>query len=224
MQLMKIIFLLLISSKFCYSQKQEMEELLSQVINREVPTSFHYFNLVDTSGKLYLDTSSFNEPIFRNLTLKKYPDFNVADFYNITDTEKVNWKFYKLSRSNIQSRNLIPKYETGYRTTKLISRKLPKTYIDSIKRTLDYNEIVVIYGKSWSEKRKKKKVHLKWKKHDSKIKEEDKVYYIFSKPIFSKDRHYSIIQIDTGSTRTIDLYKKVDGKWIWIYTIFSLTS
>jgi hypothetical protein len=126
------------------------------------------------------------------------------------DTSSINWKNYALDRAKCVKKR-INNYTHSYRIINILSYNSPDSVITQ-KRSKGI--IPVLIKKGMSKKRIQAETAKAIQKYDQSFSAEDKAYYTFSKPIFSKNRDFALISLNGSGTGCIYIFKLVDGKWI----------
>jgi len=210
-----ILFIFLSHCFLCFSQNNEIEELVNKASEIVVPKDFKYYNLVDSSFVLDIDRLANSNPLLEKF-IKNNPDFKLSEFPSLSNgLGKLNWNNYKIEKAHLYSYNDIPKFATHLKLVTIISDKTSKSELDSLNRIKKYNEVIVPVKERWSKKRVEKEVEKKWGERNQSVELENKKYFKFSTPIFSSDHKYAIIQLVTGGERSITyIFKKVNNYWI----------
>lgn len=216
-----ILFIFFILSISCLSQTLEIEKLVNKASTIVVPNDFKYFNLVDSSFILDIKCLISYNPQIQKF-IKDNPDFKSAEFLSTSNNlEKKHWHSYKINRVHLYPYNDIPKFTTHLRIIKEVPYKTPKSELDSLSRTKEYNQVIVPVKKWWSKKRGNREIEEKWAERHNNTKLEDKEYFKFSTSIFSLNYEYAVIEVITGGEgRVICVFKKVDDDWLFLSSIY----
>ncbi len=212
---------LLITTAFSFGQDSEIENLINQVAIDVVPNSFAYYFLVPKSRiqpKIYDSLKNYQ---IRELK-KTYTNLPLNLTYKSTN-KTTNWKMYNLKNVQYPSNKYInPIAPPRTKTVTFVKYNIKKQEYDSLVKTKPPHTIIVkkkwLWRKNriWKNKTFYEELITAWKK-DLKEKLEEKIYFQFSKPIFTKDKKYAIISVfknwrckGHGFTA---LYRKENGKW-----------
>ena len=198
-------------------QDKVVKGLMEQVVLDHIPVDFKYFNLIDTGLGIILGKGFYKEFEFKNIFMKKYNDFPLEYFIAYKASTSIIWLEYQLPKAKVYTYAQIPKFQSSARETKFLHHKLERSHIDSVKNNLDYTEIAIVYRGKLTRKRASKISKRKWRKHDMLIRKEDKSYFNFSNPIFSKDFKYAIVEVSTGSSSAKFIYLKTDNEWKQVF-------
>jgi len=217
-----INILLLIFTLSCFGQKTEIESLVNQIAYQEIPENFKFYYLVQKSlpQPEVLDSIS----LYRKTTLLRQ-DLNFPlEFINEKNNENVDWEKYDLKKVKY----VINEY--NYQTTspptskkvKFVKYNIDQEEFDSLIDSKKPHTLIVKKKWLWNKKRiwKNKKFYnelVKAWKLDKKQNREEKIYFQFSKPIFSKDKQYAKVSIFksrrcNGNGFTA-IYKNNNGIW-----------
>lgn len=191
---MKYLFFLILPLGV-FSQDLEIEKLVNQLVQDEIPADFEYFNLVDSSfaghQNPWLKDEIKEVAIEFNLT-----DLNPEDFLIHPKDSVLNWNDYKIEKTRINSYNKIPKlYFNLYRYI-IVNDKISKTELDSLYRNKKENEFIVPVKNHWGKRRIRKEAEKTKRDYQNFLQKEDAEYYSFSKPKFDSSRKYAMIEIN----------------------------
>tara|TARA_R110000751_G_scaffold304284_1_gene419653 strand:- start:62 stop:811 length:750 start_codon:yes stop_codon:yes gene_type:complete len=215
------ILLLLLFTLHSFGQKTEVEELINQIAEKEIPENFDYYFLVPQSIEqphIYDTLQNFQ---IRELRMEN-KDFPIELIYEQSD-KRTNWKKYDFKDARYVPEEYI--YNTSPPTT---------TKVEFVRYNInqsDYDKLIVnkkphllIVKKKWFwnknrifKNEKFRNELFKAREIDAERKKEEKIYFGFSIPIFSKDGKYAKISINRqkrckGNGFTA-LYKKQNGTW-----------
>ncbi len=217
----RLTFIILLISSLTFGQKIDIEELINQVAKDEVPENFeHYFLVPKSLVQTEIYDSIQNYQIRELKMVDKQFQSNI--FYK-EFTETTDWKNYELknvqyvsnefvnSTSPPRSKNVrFVKYNINQKTyDSLFKNKKPHTLIVKKKWVWNKNRI-------WENKKFYEELVKAWKK-DEKENIEEKIFFRFSKPIFSEDKNYARISIwknkRCNGNGFTSLYRKENGIW-----------
>ncbi|NMH87699.1 hypothetical protein [Flavivirga algicola] len=225
MQRFIIIILHLISLNI-YGQKSEIENLINQIAMKEVPENFENYFLVPKSLEQPKVYDSLRNYQIRKLKMS-YNDLPLDLIYK-QNKKNTDWKKYNLKNAKYVRNEYIHDqyiYLTSPPTDKnvqfvkynidhseynrLIKNKKPHTLI--VKKKWIWNK-----KKIWDNKKFYNELIKAWKV-DEEQNLEEKVYFQFSRPVFSKDGKYAKVSIFKNSrckgTGFTALYKNENGIW-----------
>jgi hypothetical protein len=204
-----------------YGQKEEIESLINQIVLKEVPKSFEYFYLVPKSLEEPEKYDSIQVGKIRELRLlgKEFPSHLIHE----RTGETVDWEKYDFNNVRFVSKENLGR--TSPPTSKsivFVKYGIDRKKYDSLVDNIEPHKIVVKKkwfwnkNKYWKNKKLYKELVKAWELDEERNLEE-KLYFQFSKPIFSKDKKFAKLTIrknwrcdGTGFTR---LYRNVNGKW-----------
>ncbi len=221
-----IIIVLFLISLSIYGQKAEVEDLINQIAISEVPENFENYFLVPKSLKQPKACEPLQKYRIRELRMS-YKDLPLDLIYK-QDKENTDWKDYNLKNVEyVYNEHIHDEYI--YRTSPPASKHVQfvnynidqKKYHNLIKNKKPHTLII---KKKWLWNKKKiwdnKKFYnelIKAWEIDEELNLEEKVYFQFSRPVFSKDRKYVRVSVfkngrckGNGFTA---LYKNVNGVW-----------
>jgi len=219
----KVIFIpFLIITWFSFGQKLEIENLINQIADNEVPENFKFYYLVQKSYSPdeFYDTIS---PYQKTTLLRQDLNFPL-EIIDENNDEKIDWNGYNLKKVKI----IISEYNyqiTSPPTSKkveFVNYNIDKKEFDNLFNNKKPHTLIVKKKWYWNKKRilKSKKFHnelVKAWKLDEQQKLEEKIYFQFSKPTFSKDKQYARVSIykkrrcrGYGFT---SIYKNNNGIW-----------
>ena len=208
-----------------FGQKSEIENLINQIAYDEVPESFDYYFLVPKSleqPKIYDSIQNYHIEEFRT----KDKDTITALFYQKAENEiEVDWNNYNLEKAkcvNYKKGDYQPTSPPTRKNIQFVRYNIGQKEYDSLTKNRKPHTIVVKKKWLWRKNRfwENKKLHnelIKAWEIDEAIHKEEKFYFSFSKPLFSKDKKYARISIFIN--RRCDgygftaIYKKDNGIW-----------
>jgi hypothetical protein len=223
MKKLTFIFLLLITS-LSFGQKSDIEDLINQIAENEVPENFEYYFLVPRSFEQEKINDSLQNYQVRELKMVD-KDFPEKFIYTQQKKDTIDWRNYDLEKVNYVSNEYNYNHTLSPPQTKKI--KFVKYNIDNNK----YDSIVdnkepytLIVKKKWLWNKKRiwndKKLYDNFVQNwtiDDKNNPEETVYFHFSKPIFSENKKYALVSI--FKKRRCDgigftsLYRNENGTW-----------
>ncbi|TYA52731.1 hypothetical protein [Formosa maritima] len=218
----KIFIIIFLISINIFGQKSEIENLINHISENEIPENFEYYFLVSKSleqPKIYDSIQHYHIG-----ELRTTKNDQIVKLYYQKNDEKVDWKDYDLKNVKfvINEYNYPTTSPPTSKNIRFVKYNIEQKEYDSLTQNRKPNTIIV--RKKWLWKKNKiernKKFHNElikaWKLDEEKNKEE-KVYFQFSKPIFSKDNKYARISIFinrrcNGNGFTA-IYKNDNGTW-----------
>lgn len=211
---MKYLFFLILPLGV-FSQNLEIEKLVNQLVEDEIPADFEYFNLVDSSFAGLQDPWLKDEikevAIEFNLT-----DLNPEDFLIHPKDSVLNWNDYKIEKARINSYNKIPKLFFNLYRYIIVNDKISKAELDSLYQNKNENEFIVPVKNHWGKKRIRKETEKIKRDYENSFRMEDREYYSISKPKFDSSGKYALIGISRSQGGSYFLYKKENANWIQI--------
>lgn len=214
----KFLFIILIlASLNIYGQKFEIEGLINRIATKEVPANFEYYFLVSESleqPKIYDSLKNYQ---IRELRIfdKNFPLYLIHKHTK----EVTDWKKYDLKNAKyvFDEYNYQTTSPPMSKTVQFVNYTIDKSEYDSLIKNKKPYTLVIKKKWLWSKKRVRKEIVKAWKK-DEKQNLEEKIYFQFSKPIFSEDKKYAKVSVfrnrrckGYGFTA---LYKNDNGSWI----------
>jgi hypothetical protein len=210
------IFLIFVSCKENIRKLESSDELMKnfigQVIKDKVPDNLKYFNLVDSSYIITVDS----ERLKAIREFKENPDFPLT-FSAIEDSVIVNWCAYGIKRAKCKPYSEMPRnygLATDMKTT-LVDFTTPKKIVDSLNK-LGHAHLYVPVQKYWSKQKIESVTKKAWEEFFTSITPEYSSYYSFSTPLFSSDKKYAIVGISTKGGGRKCIYKRNGQIWICI--------
>jgi len=166
-------------------------------------------------------TQSLKENPYTQM-LKDYRDFISQKNTFKNDSLRVNWNDYGLQNTHIYSENNLPNKvlaasKKSTSTTSFSSYKKA----EKVKNSLQPNELLVPMKHWWLVKPFVNRKHLfkvggeKWQEYRQLLKEEDRIYYEISMPVFSENKQFAIISFGTR----IYIFKRNENKWEKYYSL-----
>jgi len=205
-----------------FGQKVEILDLINQIVDNEIPENFEYYFLVSKSleqPKIY-DSIQNHQIKELRISDKQFP----LNLIYKKSEEIIDWKKYNLQKVKY----VIDEY--NYQTTspptsknvRFVKYNIDQKIYDSLIKTKKTHTLIVrkkwLWNKDriWGNKKFYSELVKSWNE-DEKRNLEEKLYFQFSKPIFSKDKKYARISIfkrrrckGNGFTA---LYKNDNGIW-----------
>ena len=137
------------------------------------------------------------------------------------DSLRVNWNDYGLQHTHIYSENNLPNkvLAAGKKSTSITSFSSYKK-AEKVKNSLLPNELLVPMKHWWLVKPFVNRKHLfkvgdeKWQEYRQLLKEEDRIYYEISIPVFSENKQFAIISFG----RRTYIFKQNENKWVKYYS------
>ncbi len=218
-QILSIILIFLTLNLF--GQKAEIEELINQIAAKEVPENFDYYFLIPKSMEQPKIYDSLQNYQIRELKMidKNFPLKLIYEQGNNT----INWKNYDLKKVEYVSDEYVNrKSPPTKKSVRFVKYNINKKEYDSLTKNRKPHTLIIKKKWIWNKNRilENKKFHnelIKAWDIDEENNREEKIYFQFSKPIFSKDEKYAKISIfksqrckGNGFTA---LYRNENGTW-----------
>lgn len=216
---MKKILLFLLFTFQLNGQELDIKTIMNLVINEEIPENFTFFNLVDTNLIDRIENYSLPNSDKREL-LSKYLDFPIDLIINPKiDSTKRNWTNYNLNKAKVNSEYICK--EIVKNQSILFRAKNQKEYDSIVSKNLP-NLIAIIINPKWSERKINSKIKKAYELHQPTIQKiENKVYFHFTYPIFSKEKGFFRITIFESKSRSgiakTFIYKIENNKILQVY-------
>jgi hypothetical protein len=178
-----------------------------------------YTEVVKPEMKFYYLNEKGKNPRFDKYDLSELrndkeilDEIPLEEFISIiaSDTSSINWKNYALDRAKCVKQP-INNYTHSYRIINILSYNTPDSVITQ-KRNKGI--VPVLVKKGMSKKRIQAETDKAIQKYEQSFSAEDKAYYTFSKPVFSKNHEFALISLNGSDTGCIYIFKLVNGKWI----------
>lgn len=188
---------------------------MNQIIKSELTESFKFCYVVPKSiePKKFDSISKFQ----KTMLWRHHQDLPMELLYK-NSKDRINWKKYNLKNIKITPENkLHGSWPPWTKQVVFIKYNTVKSIYDSIIKHKKPHTIIVRKKWLWGKKRIWKEIRKAWK-DDEKQHFEEKRYYEFSAPLFSKDRRYARISIKenkrcSSTTSTIIYNKNNNGVW-----------
>ncbi|MBO9593376.1 MAG: hypothetical protein J7599_10750 [Niabella sp.] len=216
-------FLILIVLPFIagttFGQKKDIRQLVQAVVEKAVPPEFTYFHLVDSSFISRYSTIYYDPLEFKTF-YKENPRFDAEAFKAANDNaKKINWNKFKIPRARINPYEKIPHYEGQFWITTLLPWSTPDSVLEEKRRHYNSPGVILKVNEQWTEAQQNEAIQKERERYASSLKPEDKKYFAISTPVFSKDRRYAIIEVQTALEGWCQVYKKVGRKWVYQVTL-----
>lgn len=197
-------------------------------INAQDTLTTHFINsiykqIIDSNAKFYylLETGSIPSTGFSNREI----DFSANELsgykvpYGIpfddfktalkTDTSHICWRNYNLSDAHVVTKNQLPSGYCMVIIYKYMAYDLPDSTIGKLENNCT---IPILIRKGMTKKQIENAKKLAQKHYDNRPLEEQKPY-IFSKPIFSKDKNYALLAISDWDGGGLYFFKRTATGW-----------
>lgn len=219
-----ILFLTLLSSTFCLSQKSEIESIVNSALPLVISENFQYFNLLDSGLNTEFDSAIMNQKEAETLKAQ-FPDFNYEEFLALAknDSSIVDWNDFKIKNAKVYTYENIPAFKSLIRHYYLVSSDISKDDIKRLTQNKHAQELIVPVKNNWDEKRIQKKCNSYYKQFTKSMNLEDKTYFWVSKPLISKNG-YAMLTLNEGTKGATYLFKKVNNQWKNIYVFHQWSS
>lgn len=208
----------LILNLTCFGQKSEIESLVNSALPLIVSEDFEYFNLLDSGLNTEFDSFIMNKNEAEALRVK-YPDFSYEEFLSLAqnDSAIVDWNDFNIKNARIYSYEDIPAFKSLVRNYHLVPFGTSSKDLKNLNQSKHPHEIVVPVKKHWDQQRIQKECENASSKYIKSMKQEDKTYFWFSKPLISKNG-FAIITLNEGGKGATYIFKKINNNWQNIYT------
>ena len=204
-----------------FGQKSEIKNLIDQISDYEVPENFEYYFLVTKSLKQSKIYDSLQNYQIRELKMMD-KDFPVSLIYEKSD-EPLNWENYGLRNVEyVPNEKIKQTSPPTSKKVKFVKYNIEQKEYDSLTKNREPYTLIVKKKWFWNKNKiwKNDKFYAELKKAwriDKEINIEEKIYFQFSKPIFSKNGKYARVSVfknwrckGLGFTA---LYKNDNGQW-----------
>lgn len=183
-----------------FGQKSDIEVLIDQIVENEVPENFKYYFLAPKSLEQSKIIDSLQNYQIRELLMadKDSP----KDFIYTEHKETIDWRAYNLNKARYVSQDAY--YNFTLQPPQIKKVKFVKFNIDDKKYDSLINNkepYTLIVKKKWlwnkrigNNKKLYDEVVKNWQK-DNKNNPEENVYFHFSNPIFSENKKYALVTI-----------------------------
>ena len=217
----KLLIISIFFSLISFGQNPDVKNLINQIADYEVPESFEYYFLVPESleqPKIYDSLQNYQ---IRELKMmdKNFPTNLIYEKLG----ETVNWKNYHLKKVKYVPNERIKQISPPInKKVRFVKYNIGKKEYDSLIKNREPHTLIIKKKWFWNKNKimDNDKFHAELKKAQQIDKEnniEEKIYFQFSKPIFSKDGKYAKVSVfknwrynGRGFTA---LYKNDDGNW-----------
>lgn len=207
-----------------FGQKSDIENLINQVANSEIPENFEYYFLVPKSLEQEKIDDSLQNYQIRELKMVD-KDFTENFIYAQPQNETVNWKNYNLNEAKLVSddynyNHILSPPQT--KKIKFVKYNIDQKKYDSLIENKEPFTLILKKKWFWSKNRiwSNKKLYSdfvdSWEM-DDKNNPEETVYFHFSKPIFSENKKYAILSVfkkrRCNGNGFTGLYRNDNGIW-----------
>lgn len=208
----KFCLAILLTIIIAVNAKASADTLITKLINTV------YKEIVDPKAKFYYLYEFANSPKFDKYDLFDIKSIAISEEMPLNDfiesakidTGKSNWANYDLLKARVVSQSPV-KYHDSYR----IINYLPIKTSDSVMQTFRNKGIVPVRTKrNYSAKRLKIEETKAIKLYKNSISTEDKYLYQFTRPIFSKDKTFVLIGLNSSDHGCLYIFKWINGEWI----------
>ncbi len=211
-KIIPILILVVFLNQSAKAQDTLFTKFVNSVYNEVVDTNSTYYYLLNIGKNPQFDTYDLIDlkAIIDN-SKNETRDIPFQDFIDLikADTTKVNWCKLNLEKAKCVDKDHGPKYSYMLRVLNYI----PYNSKDSIILDLENKGIIpVLLKPGMSKKQMKAQEKLALAKYQSKPIDE-KQFYSFSKPIFSKNNKYVLIELNKSESGCLFIFKFSAGKW-----------
>jgi hypothetical protein len=200
------------------AQDTLVQKFINSIYKQVIDSNAKYYYLLETG--IMPGTGFSNKEIdFSSNELSRYnvpPGIPFDDFKASlkTDTTPISWRNYTLTDARVVTEKQLP---SGY-CMAIIYKYMPYNTPDSLVRVLENNcTIPVLVKKGLTKKQLENAKIAARKRYDDRPLEEQRPY-IFSKPVFSKDKNYALIGIGDWSGGGLYFFKRTATGWAKIMT------
>ena len=207
-----LLFILILVTTIKASAQTFADTLITSFVNTV------YTEVVEPEMKFYYLNEKGINPRFDKYDLSELrndkeiqDEIPLEEFISViaSDTSSINWNNYALIKAKCVKKR-INNYTHSYRIINI----LPYNTSDSVITQKRNKGIVsVLVKKGMSKKRIQAETDKAIQKYEQSFSAEDKAYYTFSKPVFSKNRDFALISLNRSYTGCIYIFKLVNGKW-----------
>lgn len=190
----RLIFIFIFLSISGYSQSK-IDKLMNQVANDLIPKNFNYYNLLENSlqDEKANDSINISSPKTKREFLESYPNFPFELGLKVK-SEKINWKNYNLEKAKYITEEQAKKITGIITEVYFVDENIEIEKYDYLNENKDFNELIVKKNKKWTDE-EIRTVIVKSLKEDAELQKENKVYFVFSNPIFSNDNEYARVSV-----------------------------
>jgi len=129
------------------------------------------------------------------------------------DTTSINWSRYHLIKARCVLKPPV-RYSYSVKMTKVMPFNTP----DSTMQGLRNKSIIAFRVKQpLSDRQFNKATEKAIERYEKETPIEDKNFYSFSKPAFSKNRQYALIALNGSGSGCLYIFKLTDGHWVKVY-------
>ncbi|QEE49940.1 hypothetical protein FUA48_10215 [Flavobacterium alkalisoli] len=212
-----IIHLILLSLTVkAQENKNDIENLINQVMDSLIPQEREYFLLRDESSVIKFKKSYYEYYVKYEFKPHIIQDFPV-EILLASDSTEIKWYDYNIKRARRYDPENAKRYNWNgnFVIHTLVPYNTPEKIIDSILFKTD--KIPIRVKRHWSEKKIDKEIEKQEVVLRKKYKDEEKYIYRISTPTFSEDKKFAYFSLNNRFVQCIYLYKKVNDKWMLIY-------
>lgn len=208
---MKYLFFLILPLGV-FSQDLEIEKLVNQLVQDEIPADFEYFNLVDSSFVGH-QNPWLKDEIKETAIEFNLKDLNPEDFLIHPKDSVLNWNDFKIEKARINSYDKILKLHSNLYSLMIVNDKISKAELDSLYQNKNENEFIAPVKNHWGKRRIRKEAEKTKRDYQNSLRKEDCEYYSFSKPKFDSSGKYALIEVNRSQGGSYYLYSNKSGMW-----------
>lgn len=130
-------------------------------------------------------------------------------------SRKIAWAddAYDIRRARIGPLKNIPPFESQAYITTVLPFNTPDSTLDRMRKERKRLGTIVRKEKGWGDAEIREASRKEWERYSNSLNPEDKKFYIFSTPLFSKDYQYAVIRVDNATQGKCYVFKKNGEKW-----------
>jgi hypothetical protein len=202
------------------AQDQRTANFIKDIYHDIVPVDYRCYYLLDTAY-----TCALQEFVFQQNTLQYIleidSNFSGKRNEDYVQTDSIStWDLYNLDKAITIPNNFADSMFANERIVGGVDPKTYKEHIDSFKTAASWNEIYAPLKRKWSKKRRMKIVDVYSDSLELSIPKERNKCFNFSKPIFTKDYKYAIVELGNRDSNVVYIYKHEPIGWRQLCGLF----
>jgi len=204
----------IVLSIYCYGQKTEIESLINKIAAQEVPKDFKFYYLLQESHQQQKIFGSIQ--LYDKTKLLRQDLGFPLELLTAKSDENVDWKDFNLNNPKYIDKDMARSTPRIMKQVYFTKYKIEQSEFDSLVKSKRPYTLYIRKKWFWGKKRVWNEVVKAWNK-DEKHNIEQKIYFSFSKPIFSSDIKYAKVSVSIQKRCNrhgyIGIYKKENGIW-----------
>ena len=206
MKRLALIFILL-WCKPAFATDSVMVSLMNSIYKQVIDTSYKYYYVLDDAKNPEFDLDNFKRNVSKDLINIPFDDFVTAIS---KDTLPFKWSSYPLPKARYVNRAHLPKNTGLTRIFKYVPINTSQSVIDSLGK----RGIIPIRTQPNTSAKQAERLIKKWIAGYHKRPDEEKNFYVISKPVFTATKQYALIKIDEVGQGCTYIFNNQNGQWV----------